>query len=68
MTASERYRAAVNERRWTRAEEIAYLQYRPVNGQRNDDWLNRYATISRLNNLRHQVANQIDEVREEAQR
>ena len=67
MTASERYRAAVNERRWTRAEEIAYRQYRPVNGPTNEAWLNRYATINRLNNLRHQVANQIDEVKEAAQ-
>ena len=68
MTPSERYRAAVNESRWTRAEEIAYRQYRPINGPRNDEWLNRFATISRLIGLRHQMDEAIQEVREEAQR
>ena len=64
MNADERYAKAVAESRWTRAEEIAYAQYRPINGPRNDAWLSRYATISRLNNLRMSVDIAVLEVKE----
>ena len=65
MSADERYRKAIEQSRWQRAEEIAYLAYRPVNGPRDDAWLNRYATISRINDRRRQLDDLIQTARDE---
>ena len=59
-----RYRKAIEQSRWQRAEEIAYLAYRPISGPRNDAWLSRYATISRVNDLRRQLDGMIQKARD----